>query len=177
TDYENEARQLNRARDLFASDQDFAVPRAYTEISTRRILVMDYLPGVHLDRFLAGDPTEMERTRFGTLILRSSMRLFYQARLVYSDDSPGNYIFMRDGRLGLIDFGCSRLFSDEEWDFCRRAHRAVRLGGDSLRAAIRRSATGSETGAVSDRYITGVEELNEWSQRPIRTVGPFDFGD
>lgn len=177
TDYENEARQLNRAHELFATDPDFAVPRVYPELSSRRILVMEYLPGVHLDRFLACDPTQAERNRYGTLILRSSMRLFYQARLVYSDISPGNYILMPDGRLGLIDFGCSRLFSDEEWDFCCRMHRAVRLGGDALRAAIRRSATGSEAGAVSDRYITGVEELNEWSQRPIRTVGPFDFGD
>src|SRR5262249_37445642 len=113
TDYENEARQLNRARELFGSDQDFAVPRAYKELSTKRVLVMDYLPGVHLDRFLASQPTQAERDRYGTLILRSSMRLFYRARLVYSDISPGNYIFMPDGRLGLIDFGCSRLFSQE----------------------------------------------------------------
>src|SRR5262249_55351759 len=61
--------------------------------------------------------------------------------------------------------------------FCCRAHRAVRLGGDALRAAIRRSATGSETGAVSQRYIAAAEELNEWSQRPIRTPGRVDFGD
>jgi len=97
TDYENEARQLNRARSLFAGDSDFAVPRVYPELSSRRILVMEYLPGVHLDRFLAGDPAEAERNRYGTLILKSSMRLFYQARLVYSDISPGNYIFMPDG--------------------------------------------------------------------------------
>jgi len=177
TDYLNEARQLNKARELFAGDSDFAVPRAYSEISTRRVLVMDYLPGGHLDRFLASAPTQAERDRYGTLVLRSSMRLFYGGRLVYSDISPGNYIFMPDGKLGLIDFGCCRLFSEEEWDFCCRMHRIVRLGGDALRAAIRRSATGSETGEVSDEYIAAAEHLNEWSQRPIRTVGLFDFGD
>src|SRR5262245_5288474 len=176
TDYLNEAKQLNKARDLFAADQDFAIPHAYTELSTKRVLVMDYLPGVHLDRFLASQPAQAERDRYGTLILRSSMRLFYQARLVYSDISPGNYIFMPDGRLGLIDFGCSRLFSEEEWDFCCAAHRAVRLGGEALRAAIRRSATGSEAGQVDEAYMNAAESLNEWSQRPIRTLGPFDFG-
>jgi predicted unusual protein kinase regulating ubiquinone biosynthesis (AarF/ABC1/UbiB family) len=176
TDYENEARQLNRARELFAGDSDFAVPRTYSEISSRRVLVMDYLPGVHLDRFLSAEPTQGERDRYGTLILRSSMRLFYRARLVYSDISPGNYIFMPDGRLGLIDFGCSRLFSDDEWEYCRGAHRATQLGGEALQAAIKRSATGSETVKVTDAYMQAAEDLNEWSQRPIRTLGPFDFG-
>src|SRR5215471_2327211 len=175
TDYLNEARQLNKARELFAGDSDFAVPRAYSEISTRRVLVMDYLPGGHLDRFLASAPTQAERDRYGTLILRSLMRLFYRARLVYSDISPGNYVFMPDGRLGLIDFGCSRLFSDEEWEYSRQMHSAVRLGSEAVRRAIRRSATGSETGAVSEAYMEAAESLNEWSQRPIRTVGPFDF--
>jgi predicted unusual protein kinase regulating ubiquinone biosynthesis (AarF/ABC1/UbiB family) len=176
TDYENEGRQLNRARELFAPDPDFVVPRAYTELSTKRVLVMDYLPGVHLDRFLASEPTQAERDHFGTLILRSCIRLFYRARLVYSDISPGNYIFMSDGRLGLIDFGCSRLFSDDEWEYSHQMHRAVRLGGDALRAAIIRSATGSETGKVSDGYMRAALDFNEWSQRPIRTSGAFDFG-
>ena len=30
---------------------------------------------------------------------------------------------------------------------------------------------------MSDQYIAAAEHLNEWSQRPIRTVGLFDFGD
>jgi predicted unusual protein kinase regulating ubiquinone biosynthesis (AarF/ABC1/UbiB family) len=177
TDYENEAQELRRVRELFATDSDFAVPRVYDTFSTRRILVMDYLPGVHLDRFLASGPTQEERNRYGTLILRSSMRLFYRARLVYSDISPGNYVFMPDAGLGLIDFGCSRRFSDEEWDYTRQMHRAVRLGGEALQSAIRRSVTGSATGTASEELMTTVVELNEWTQEPVQTVGPFDFGN
>jgi hypothetical protein len=138
---------------------------------------MDYLPGVHLDRFLASEPAQAERNRYGTLIVRSSMRFFYKARLVYSDINPGNYIFMSEGRLGLIDFGCCRLFSDEEWDVCRQNHRAVRLGVEALKIAIRRSFTGSETGAISEEAMAVAQELNDWSQEPIRAIGPFDFGD
>ena len=138
---------------------------------------MDYLPGVHLDRFLASQPTQAERDRYGTLILRSTMRLFYRARLVYSDISPGNYIFMPDGRLGLIDFGSSRLFSDEEWEYSCQMHRASRLGEEARRAAIRRQATGSEIRGVSDEYMKTAEQLNEWSQRPLHAPGPFDFGN
>jgi predicted unusual protein kinase regulating ubiquinone biosynthesis (AarF/ABC1/UbiB family) len=177
TDYENEAKELGRVRELFSTDADFAVPRVYGAFSTRRVLVMDYLPGVHLDRFLASGPTQEERNRYGTLILRSSMRLFYQARLVYSDISPGNYVFMPDARLGLIDFGCSRRFSDEEWDYTRQMHRAVRLGGEALQSAIRRSVTGSPTGTASEEYMSAMEELNEWTQEPVQTLGPFDFGN
>jgi len=177
TDYENEANELGRARKLFEDDRDFAVPHVYREYSSKRVLVMDYLEGVHLDRFLTSEPTQAERDRYGTLILRSCMRLFYRARVVYSDVNPGNYIFMPDGRLGLIDFGCSRIFSDAEWEYSRQMHRAVRLGGEALRAGIRRSVTGSTTGIASDEYIAAIEDLNEWLQKPVRTAGPFDFGD
>ena len=175
TDYENEARQLKAARELFDGDDSFVVPRVFTDLSTRRTLVMDYLPGAHLDRFLASHPSAQERDQYGTLILKSALRLYYQARLIYSDINPGNYIFMADGRLGLIDFGCIRPFSDDEWEFSQEMHHAGRIGGEALQAALRRSVTGSATGEVTEEYLAVNEEAARWIWEPIRAEGAFDF--
>ena len=41
---------------------------------------------------------------------------------------------MADGRLGLLDFGCVRPFSDEEWGLMRLAMRAMDGGRETCSA-------------------------------------------
>ncbi|HEY6333909.1 MAG TPA: AarF/ABC1/UbiB kinase family protein [Blastocatellia bacterium] len=177
TDYDIEAGQLSAARALFAGDDSFFVPRVFPDLSTHRILVMDYVPGIHLDRFLASNPSQQDRDSYGTLLLRSSLRLYYQARLIYSDINPGNYIFMPGGKLGLIDFGSCRAFTDKEWELSEELGRAGRIGGEDWRAVLRRCATGSPTGNVSDGYLAVIEEAANWFREPVRLGGTFDFSD
>ena len=38
----------------------------------------------------------------------------YKANMNYADPHSGNYLFMDDGRLGLLDFGCVQVFNEEE---------------------------------------------------------------
>src|SRR6185295_2986101 len=58
TDYEQEAASLERARKLFSEDDGIVVPRVYGQYSTGRVLTMERLPGVHLEEFLATNPSQ-----------------------------------------------------------------------------------------------------------------------
>src|SRR6478735_7677553 len=58
TDYEQEAASLERARALFREDDGIVVPRVYRQYSTARVLTMERLAGVHLDEFLATNPSQ-----------------------------------------------------------------------------------------------------------------------
>src|SRR5207245_10553117 len=58
TDYEREAATLQKVRSLFREDDGIVVPRVYPEHSTPRVLTMERLGGVHLDQFLATDPSQ-----------------------------------------------------------------------------------------------------------------------
>jgi hypothetical protein len=177
TDYENEAAMLRRARTLFREDDRIVVPRVHERFSTRRVLTMELLGGRHLREFLATNPAQEMRDRFGAQIVRAWSRMYYAGRMNYADLHPGNFLFQDDGRLGVIDFGCVRLFNDAEWELMRLGCRAVRGTPADLRRALLRSISVPEDGPVDEGHLRLVEDVSRWSWRPLRQEGPFDFGD
>lgn len=177
TDYEREAEWLRQARALFHEDDQIDVPRVYDDFSTRRVLTMEYLEGVHLPAFLAGNPSQESRDHFGSLIVQAGCRLHYGGRLLYADPHPGNYLFRSDGRLGWIDFGCVRRYTDVEWEDCRLADRAI-LGDDAdLRRALRHNLGLAEGDSIDPADLARHEAFGRWLWRPYRHERPFDYGD
>jgi predicted unusual protein kinase regulating ubiquinone biosynthesis (AarF/ABC1/UbiB family) len=73
TDYEEEARFQEAARSLFQPSDGIVVPRVFAAHSTRHVLTTEYLEGRHLEAYFAGKPSQEERDRFGTKILRASV--------------------------------------------------------------------------------------------------------
>jgi predicted unusual protein kinase regulating ubiquinone biosynthesis (AarF/ABC1/UbiB family) len=108
-DYAQEARAMDEFRAALAQPlPEVVVPAVCHELSTPQLLAMQALPGLHLDEWLAGGPGQAERDRFGQLIFDSFMRMVFELGRLHADPHPGNYLFMPDGRLGLLDFGCTR---------------------------------------------------------------------
>jgi predicted unusual protein kinase regulating ubiquinone biosynthesis (AarF/ABC1/UbiB family) len=177
TDYEKEAEHQRRARALFREDDRIVVPRVYEQHSTRRVLTMDMLGGVHVHDFLAGNPSQEQRDHFGALIVRAWDRLFFAGHVNYADLHPGNFLFMPDGRLGLLDFGCVRPFSDREWELMRLAMRAIDGGREDIVRHLKRSVCLAEDAPIDPEHQRLLERLADWSWRPGRHRGPFDFGD
>lgn len=177
TDYEREADSLRRARALFREDDHIIVPRVYEQHSTRRVLTMELLDGKHLHDFMAGNPAQELRDHFGSLVVRSWDRLFCTGRMNYSDLNPGNFLFQDDGRLGLLDFGCVRPFSDREWELMRLAMRAVDGTREDLLRSLKRSVEVAEDQPIDPEHLSVLERLSAWQWRSARHHGPFDFGD
>src|SRR5688572_17986789 len=136
TDYEREAATLQTVRALFREDEGIVIPRVFPERSTGRVLTMERLDGVHLDEFLASDPPQELRNEFARKMLRSWYRMLYAGRMIYADFNPGNFLFMEDGRLGLIDFGCMLELDDWLWEMFRKMDRPLTTGEPELRRAI-----------------------------------------
>jgi predicted unusual protein kinase regulating ubiquinone biosynthesis (AarF/ABC1/UbiB family) len=177
TDYEREAQWQGRARSLFHEDDLILVPRVHNELSTRRVLTMDYLEGVHIQAFLADDPPQDVRDHFGSLIVKAADRLHYAGRLLYADPHPGNYLFRADGRLGFLDFGCVRPYTDREWESNRLGDLAIRGGDEDVVRAVR-SSLGLAEGEEFDPDLLALNvAFGRWIWRPYWHDGPFDFGD
>jgi predicted unusual protein kinase regulating ubiquinone biosynthesis (AarF/ABC1/UbiB family) len=177
TDYEKEAEFQRKARSLFREDDRIVVPRVYEQHSTRRVLTMELVGGVHITDFLAGNPSQEQRDRFGALIVRAWDRLFFGGRVNYADLHPGNFLFMADGRLGLLDFGCMRPFSDQDWELMRLAMRAIDGSREDLLRYMKRSVALGEDAVMEPEHQRLLEGLIDWTWRPGRCRGPFDFGD
>ena len=177
TDYTQEAAMQERTRALFREDDGIVVPRVYREHSTERVLTMDYLHGRTLDEFVAANPPQEERNEFGRMILRAWYRMLYGGRLFYADIHPGNFLFLDDGRLGLIDFGLVLELDEELWQHFRTIDRPMTTGNREDRIAAMK-----EWHLIDDeqRYAEGLrlsEQLCDWFWRCRYCGGEFDFGD
>lgn len=179
TDYESEANFLRQGRALFREDDGIVVPRVYEQFSTRRVLTMEYIDGRNFYDYLASNPPQEERNRYGDLYMRAVARLLYAGRMEYGDPHPGNLLFLADGRLGLIDFGCMRAFNDAEWDYMRLSDRMVHGTRDELIAHLK---TGMAMELSDQEWADPVlvdccVEYCRWIWQPLVYEGRFNYGD
>ena len=174
-DYEHEAANLLEARGLFRPDDGIVVPALYPEYSTKRVLTTEYLTGLHLADFLRTNPSQGARDEFGTRIYRAHLRMFCRD-MGYADPHSGNYLFMNDGRLGLLDFGCIQRFGPEERELMRIAENYIQ--NPEAFPEFLRHACGLDDDELADEdYVQAMERSISWFNEPIWGEQPFDFGD
>jgi predicted unusual protein kinase regulating ubiquinone biosynthesis (AarF/ABC1/UbiB family) len=177
TDYELEAGNLEQARALFREDDGIVVPRVFRDFSTARVLTMDRLDGVHIDRFLARGPSQEERNEFGRKMIRAWYRMMYAGRLFYADFHPGNFLFLDDGRLGVIDFGYVSRFADDIWELMRKMDRALTTGRREDRIDAVKEWMWATAESANDERVRLAEEFADCCWRPRYCGGEFDFAD
>jgi predicted unusual protein kinase regulating ubiquinone biosynthesis (AarF/ABC1/UbiB family) len=177
TDYEKEAAFQRQARSYFREDDGVVVPQVHEKHSTRRVLTSDLVGGVHIHDFLAGNPSHERRDHFGAQIVRAYYRMFFAGHVNYADLHPGNFLFLPDGRLGLLDFGCVRPFTDREWELMRLSMKACDGSREEVDRYMRRSIGLAEDAAMDPDHLRLLERLCNWCWQPTRHRGPFDFGD
>jgi aarF domain-containing kinase len=176
-DYLQEAAMLAKAHPLFHAADGIVVPRVYSQYSTARVLTMEYLEGLHLDQFLQGGPSQEARNEAARKIIRAWFRLYAAGRLFYADCHPGNFLFLPDGRLGLLDFGFMLPLEGELWTQSAKLDRAMTTGyREDLIAAAREWSWITEEPADADRLRLHVE-YSDWVWRCRYCGGEFDFGD
>ena len=84
------------------------IPQPVLERSTHRVLTMRYLSGMHLSEWLQTRPSQAQRDQAGQLLFDTFMHCTFVLHRLQADPHPGNYVFMPNGQLGLLDFGCTR---------------------------------------------------------------------
>jgi predicted unusual protein kinase regulating ubiquinone biosynthesis (AarF/ABC1/UbiB family) len=82
------------------------VPFVYTDLSTRRVLVTEYIEGERFEAVRRAD--EAQRDRYGEIVFRFYFGLLYRDRIALGDPHPGNYLQRPDGRVCFLDFGLLR---------------------------------------------------------------------
>lgn len=105
-DYELEAQNQRRIERLTRGHPFISVPRVHTDLSTRRVLVSEYIEGRRFEDVRRSD--EPERDRYGEIVFRFFFGLLYRDRIALGDPHPGNYLLRPDGRVGFLDFGLLR---------------------------------------------------------------------
>jgi predicted unusual protein kinase regulating ubiquinone biosynthesis (AarF/ABC1/UbiB family) len=113
-DYEIEAQHQRRLWRLFRDHPHVRVPRVHTDLSTRRVLVTEYVDGLGFDEIAQLD--EAERDRIGEIVFRFFLGLVWRERTVCGDPHPDNCLLCPDGRVCLLDFALTRDLEPEYLD-------------------------------------------------------------
>jgi len=112
TDYEHEGRQITSFNERFPGN-GYVLPEWIKEYSSRKVLTMTYLEGKHLNAFLKDHPSQEQRNHYGQLLWDFAHEQIERGKTIHADTHPGNFLFMPDGKLGILDFGCVKSFPDE----------------------------------------------------------------
>jgi predicted unusual protein kinase regulating ubiquinone biosynthesis (AarF/ABC1/UbiB family) len=107
-DYELEARHLGLYREMLGREPHIHVPALVPELSTRRLITMEWLDGKPLLQFKTSRAEE--RNALALRMFRAWYVPFYNYGVIHGDPHLGNYTVRNDLDLNLLDFGCIRVF-------------------------------------------------------------------
>jgi len=116
TDYDLELRRSVEISEACKHIEGLLFPKYYPKLSSKRILTMDWLEGLHLKEFLATDPTQEVRDRIGQALWEFYDHQVHNLRQVHADPHPGNFLMRADGTMGVIDFGCVKVIPEFFYD-------------------------------------------------------------
>ena len=141
-DYRIEARHATEIRANLPSDSPVRVPRVHAELTTSRVLVMEWLDGRSVREASHVVSLGVDRDQLADTLLRTMMQQMLVDGRYHADPHPGNVMVLSDGGLGLIDFGATGVVDPLQ----QAAIRDVMVGisnhdPEMLRQALLRVAT------------------------------------
>lgn len=167
-DYELEAQNQRRIERLRRGHPFIVVPAVNTELSSRRVLVSEYLAGERFEAVRRLD--EEQRDRYGEITFRFYFGLLYRDRIALGDPHPGNELLLPDGRVGFVDYGLLRDVSTLRADAEGAVANAVRAGDpDALKAALVAGAyvaPGDATEVDGELALRLVRQATRWYAVP-----------
>ncbi|SDH50845.1 ABC1 kinase family protein [Chitinophaga filiformis] len=106
TDYKLELQRSMEVSAQCAHIPNLVFPVYYPELSSDRIITMDWLKGFHLKEFLERNPSQEVRNKIGQALWDFYQFQVHQLKKVHADPHPGNFLMRDDGTVGVFDFGC-----------------------------------------------------------------------
>jgi len=102
-DYITEASHLDFLADKYSNHPFVMVPRSLPELSSRRVLTMEWVSGAGFDEMKR--LPQAERNRIGEILYRFYYGSLHRYGFTSADPHPGNYLLLEDGRMACFDFG------------------------------------------------------------------------
>ncbi len=118
-DFELEAANLDRFREMFADEPQVIIPAPVWSLTKGDVLVMDYVPGIKVDDFAALEKAGIDRRELAVVGFGCGVRQFFYEGFFHADPHPGNLVAVPPEvgsdkpvtRVALYDFGMTGTLS------------------------------------------------------------------
>ncbi|WP_395007436.1 ABC1 kinase family protein [Undibacterium sp.] len=187
-DYQHEAEQLTWFADRVVNP-NILIPHVFTHLSSRRVLSMQRIEGLHLQAWLANNPSQAERNHFGQLLFDWFWTCVSDLGRLHADPHAGNFLFVLSenschenpfGKLAVLDFGCTKTLSPEFCASMKQCWQAWRSSPPDSASLYRVYVdlgfieVDFDFNVFSDQLQAAIEPLYIWQLEPYQT-DRFDF--
>jgi predicted unusual protein kinase regulating ubiquinone biosynthesis (AarF/ABC1/UbiB family) len=106
-------KQSKEIADACSHIPNLLFPQYYEELSSDKIITMDYMEGEHLSEFTAYNTDQEKANVLGQALWDFYMYQIHTLRKVHADPHPGNFLVSKEGKLIALDFGCMKIIPDD----------------------------------------------------------------
>ncbi|KNC80981.1 atypical/ABC1/ABC1-A protein kinase [Sphaeroforma arctica JP610] len=171
--YLKEAEHMENFRALLKDDEFYHIPLVDHELTTNRVLTMEYVDGVPLEQ--AKDFSQDVRNRISYNVMRLCLKELFEWRYMQTDPNWANFLYdSHKDQLNLLDFGAARRYEPK---FIDEYLRVIKAAADNNKQGIADAShklgylTGFEADLMVDAHCSAVLILGE----PFAAKGKFDF--
>lgn len=113
TNYLLEVRESLEMANACSKIENLIFPHYYKELSSERIITMDWMEGQHLSEFVSHNEDRILANKLGQALWDFYMYQIHHLKKFHADPHPGNFLVSEDNQLTVLDFGCVKSIPDE----------------------------------------------------------------
>jgi predicted unusual protein kinase regulating ubiquinone biosynthesis (AarF/ABC1/UbiB family) len=104
-DYLKEGRNADRIRNALKEHKSMRIPRVLWKLTGRRVLTLEYLPGIKIDNVAEISKTGVDPVAIGNNLVAAYMEQVLTHGFFHADPHAGNLAVGPDGSIVIYDFG------------------------------------------------------------------------
>lgn len=118
-DFVHEADAADALREMLADRDDVLVPRVYRDLSTRKVITMDFIEGIKISNVVALSAAGVDTAAVADTLIDLFNEMILRRGMFHADPHPGNLFVIppttEGGRatIALVDFGLTKRIPDE----------------------------------------------------------------
>ncbi|WP_022826066.1 ABC1 kinase family protein [Hymenobacter norwichensis] len=177
-DYTSEARSMEQFRTLYANYETFYIPKPYRELSTARILVIEFVSGCKI----TDKPQLLEWGLSPETVAETGMDIYltqiFEFGMFHADPHPGNVLVRPDGTLVLIDFGMvGKLTKQQKYAFAGVFIGMARQDARGMALSFRRLAITSDIPDMRAFEASLSELIEDFASLDVKDMSMSDLAD
>jgi ubiquinone biosynthesis protein len=123
--YFHEAANARRFEEMFQDIPYCKIPKVYEELSTSRLLVMEYISGVTPDNMEELYAHGLEPKKIAENGVHVFLKMIFEHGFFHADPHAGNMFILPGNTIGLIDFGMVGSLKPSQMEFLAKFARAI----------------------------------------------------
>jgi len=112
-DFFQEGRNIDRFRRHFANDETIYVPQVFWDLTTSKVLTMEYIDGIRILDLRRLEQAGLDRKIIAVNGANSVLKQIFEHGFFHGDPHPGNIFVLENNVIAPLDFGLMGRLDDE----------------------------------------------------------------